>query len=470
MSAGKLPEGWEQIEIGDIADVISGGTPKSGVAENFAPSGEGVAWLTPADLSGYKEKYISHGARDLTTLGYSSCSAKLMPKGTILFSSRAPIGYVAIAANEIATNQGFKSFAFPSDIFPDYAYYFLRNIRHIAEEMGTGTTFKEISGSSAKTLPFVLVPFAEQKIIAEKLDTLLAQVDSTKARLEQIPQILKRFRQAVLNAAVTGTITQDMQSTPSRRVKYLGLNIPNEWRICQISDISDVKGGKRLPKGETLTSENTGHPYIRAGQLKNGTVQSEDQLYLQPSTQKLISRYIVSAGDIYITIVGACIGDAGIIPEHYHNANLTENAAKICNIHSNTLNKYLSIWLRSSHLQDIIHSEIKSGAQGKLALARIKTLPLILPPLPEQHEIVRRVEQLFTYADTIEKQVNNALARVNKLTQSILAKAFRGELTAQWRAENPELISGENSAAALLEKIKAERAASGGKKASRKKS
>ncbi len=88
----------------------------------------------------------------------------------------------------------------------------------------------------------------------------------------------------------------------------------------------------------------------------------------------------------------------------------------------------------------------------------------------EQHEIVRRVEQLFSYADTIEKQVNNALARVNNLTQSILAKAFRGELTAQWRAENPELISGENSAAALLEKIKAERAASTGKKASRKKS
>ncbi|MGC6746315.1 restriction endonuclease subunit S [Escherichia coli] len=75
-----------------------------------------------------------------------------MPKGTILFSSRAPIGYVAIAANEIATNRGFKSFAFPSDIFPDYAYYFLRNIRHIAEEMGTGTTFKEISGSSAKNI------------------------------------------------------------------------------------------------------------------------------------------------------------------------------------------------------------------------------------------------------------------------------------------------------------------------------
>ncbi|HGX5114187.1 TPA: restriction endonuclease subunit S, partial [Escherichia coli] len=110
------------------------------------------------------------------------------------------------------------------------------------------------------------------------------------------------------------------------------------------------------------------------------------------------------------------------------------------------------------------------GNQPNLNLNKVREIPILLPSLPEQHEIVRRVEQLFAYADTIEKQVNNALARVNNLTQSILAKAFRGELTAQWRAENPELISGENSAAALLEKIKAERAASWGKKASRKKS
>lgn len=110
-----------------------------------------------------------------------------------------------------------------------------------------------------------------------------------------------------------------------------------------------------------------------------------------------------------------------------------------------------------------------SAGQNTINQTSIKGLALSLPPLPEQQEIVRRVEQLFAYADTIEKQVNNALTRVNNLTQSILSKAFRGELTAQWRAENPELISGENSAAALLEKIKAERAASVGKKASRKK-
>ncbi|EAC1961386.1 hypothetical protein D9G24_13535 [Escherichia coli] len=113
---------------------------------------------------------------------------------------------------------------------------------------------------------------------------------------------------------------------------------------------------------------------------------------------------------------------------------------------------------------------VSGSAQPKLTKKSLLTLPIPVFTLEEQTIIVRRVEQLFAYADTIEKQVNNALARVNNLTQSILAKAFRGELTAQWRAENPELISGENSAAALLEKIKAERAASGGKKASRKKS
>ena len=107
--------------------------------------------------------------------------------------------------------------------------------------------------------------------------------------------------------------------------------------------------------------------------------------------------------------------------------------------------------------------------RAKLTQGALNSLPIGLPPEEEINEIVRRVEQLFAYADTIEKQVNNALTRVNSLTQSILAKAFRGELTAQWRAENPDLISGENSAAALLEKIKAERAASGGKKTSRKK-
>ncbi|MED8812706.1 restriction endonuclease subunit S [Escherichia marmotae] len=434
MSAGKLPEGWEQIEIGDIADVISGGTPKSGVAENFAPSGEGIAWLTPADLSGYKEKYISHGARDLTTLGYSSCSAKLMPKGTILFSSRAPIGYVAIAANEIATNQGFKSFAFPSDIFPDYAYYFLRNIRHIAEEMGTGTTFKEISGSSAKTLPFVLAPLAEQKIIAEKLDTLLAQVDSAKARLEQIPQILKRFRQAVYQYACSGRILDKVNP-----------------KITQLETLVSIHNGARKPVSSVVREGIKGiYPYYGA----TGIVD-----YLNDFTHE--GRFLL-VGEDGANLLSKSKKLAYII----NGKSWVNNHAHVLKEKDNNLLDFIQLAINSLD----ISQWVSGSAQPKLTKKSLLTLPIPVFTLEEQTIIVRRVEQLFAYADTIEKQVNNALARVNNLTQSILAKAFRGELTAQWRAENPELISGENSAAALLEKIKAERAASGGKKASRKKS
>ena len=455
---------WIQAEIGELADVIAGGTPKAGDPDNFAEPGSGIAWLTPADLSGYEQKYIAHGKRDLSQQGYDSSSAKLMKAGSLLFSSRAPIGYVAIAQNEISTNQGFKNFVFTEHVSSDFAYHYLCSIRELAESLGTGTTFKEISGSTAKTLPFVLPPLAEQKVIAEKLDTLLAQVDTTKARLERIPDIIKRFRQSVLAAAVSGRLTEEWRE-----------NEGTVWQSLVIDDIGEVKGGKRLPKGDELVEENTGFPYIRAGQLKHGTVINTSdarskQLFITAETQAKISRYTVNSGDLYITIVGASIGDAGVIPQHYSGANLTENAAKITEFKKPIKSQFLSYWLRSQELQDLIQLEIKSGAQGKLALKRIKELPVPYTDIDEQTEIVRRVEELFAFADNIEQKAAAALERVNNLTQSILAKAFRGELTADWRAANPELISGDNSAEALLAKIQAEREALAPKKKSAKKS
>ncbi|HGY2289529.1 TPA: restriction endonuclease subunit S [Klebsiella aerogenes] len=457
MSGGKLPEGWGKTEIGDIADVISGGTPKSGIAENFASSGEGIAWLTPADLSGYKKKFISHGARDLSTEGYSSCSAKLMPAGAILFSSRAPIGYVAVASNEISTNQGFKSFVFTNDIYPDYAYYYLRNIRHLAEEMGTGTTFKEISGSAAKTLPFVMAPLAEQKIIAEKLDTLLAQVDSTKARLELIPQILKRFRQAVLTVAMSGELTEEWRKSNSI--------LFSSWVNSNIGELAQVATGKTPKRTEVKYWENGSIPWLTSS--STGEIYTEvAEQFITPVALKECTLKIFSPGTLLLAMYGEG-KTRGQVTELKINAACNQAcAAIICNKDKIDL-QFLKMRLMENYQET--RKAAAGGNQPNLNLNKVREIPVIVPPLPEQAEIVRRVEQLFAYADTIEKQVNNALTRVNSLTQSILAKAFRGELTAQWRAENPDLISGENSAAALLEKIKAERVGSGGKKTSRKK-
>lgn len=449
MSVGKLPEGWINTEIGDIAEIISGGTPKSGNSSNFAPTGEGIAWLTPADLSGYKKKCIARGARDLSIDGYSSCSAKLMPAGAILFSSRAPIGYVAVASNEIATNQGFKSFVFTDDIYSDYAYYYLRNIRHLAEEKGTGTTFKEISGSSAKTLPFVIAPLAEQKIIAEKLDTLLAQVDSTKARLEQIPKILKRFRQAVLSHFVIS----DLQEP---KVKLI--------------ELTSKIGSGSTPKGGNDNYKTEGIPFVRSLNIHTHFIKYEDLAYIDEEQAKKLNNVIIHEKDVLLNITGASIGRVNIAPDSFIGGRVNQHVAIIRCQQSKILPEYLHVYMASPHIQKWIQGENYGATRQALTKKMLEELPIFVPSVKRQDEIVRLVEQLFAYADTIEKQVNNALARVNNLTQSILAKAFRGELTAQWRAENPELTSGENSAAALLEKIKAERAASTGKKASRKKS
>jgi type I restriction enzyme S subunit len=207
-----------------------------------------------------------------------------------------------------------------------------------------------------------------------------------------------------------------------------GLSDGKNWESLTIDDVVHVKGGKRLPKGEKLVFEDTGFPYIKAGQLKNGTVNPKKQEYLSKEVQEKISKYIVTTGDVYITVVGACIGDAGKIPKEFNNANLTENAVKLCDFKREVDSDFLAFWMRSYYIQNIISKEIKSGAQGKLAIKRIKTLPFNLPFLQEQKAIVKKIETLFAIADNLEAKVTQAQQRVDRLTQSILAKAFRGEL------------------------------------------
>lgn len=433
---------WIELKIGEVAEVAAGGTPKADNPDNFKAPGTGIAWLTPADLSGYTRKSISFGARDLSHQGYNSSSAKILPKGSLLFSSRAPIGYVAIAQNDISTNQGFKNFVFPYGVDSDYAYYYLRSIRDLAESLGTGTTFKEISGATAKTLPFLLPPLAEQKAIADKLDTLLAQVEATKVSLEQIPEILKTFRQSVLAAAVSGKLTE-------------------EWRSgCQFNRTSEELG--KLAKfidyrGKTPTKTDSGIPLITAKNIRQGFISREPREFIAyEDYESWMTRGIPNFGDVLIT-TEAPMG-------YVANIDIKEKFAlaqrAICLQFKEDINPYFaSIYMQSYEFQKALNENATGSTVKGIKAALLKKIQITFPTKDEQTEIVRRVEELFAFADRIEQKANAALERVNNLTQSILAKAFRGELTADWRAANPELISGENSAEALLEKIKAEREA-----------
>lgn len=222
-----LPLTWQWVRLADMGAIIGGGTPPSGESANFTDGGKGIGWLTPADLGKHKGLFISYGARDLTAAGMSAGSATLMPKGSVLFTSRAPIGYVAIAANEISTNQGFKSVV---PYLPDCSRYiaiYLRAFGPWVNSKATGTTFKEVSGKIVSGLPFPLAPLAEQHRIVAKVDELMALCD----QLEAAHQDRERRRDSLVAASLQRLNQPAADTTPQAQRKHARFHLRHLPRL-----------------------------------------------------------------------------------------------------------------------------------------------------------------------------------------------------------------------------------------------
>ena len=176
----KLPKGWAWCRLGDIGEIIGGGTPSTSIEEYW--NGE-VSWITPADLSNYSDKYIAQGKRNITQLGLDNSSAKLIPKGSILFSTRAPIGYVVIADRPLSTNQGFKSLSLSINMSEEFVYYFLLAEKERIKLLASGTTFQELSASAFSKILIPLPPLAEQHRIVQQIETFFASFDQIEKEL-----------------------------------------------------------------------------------------------------------------------------------------------------------------------------------------------------------------------------------------------------------------------------------------------
>ena len=191
---------WTTGTISDLGTVVGGSTPSKAKPEYYTESG--IAWITPKDLSINKSKFVSHGENDITELGLRNSSASIMPEGTVLFSSRAPIGYIAIAAGEVTTNQGFKSVVPKPEIGTPFVYFFLKNTLPVIEGMASGSTFKEVSGSTMKNVPAV-IPDAET---LAKFSDFCAPIFAQQRILEEQNQSLATLRDNLLPKLMSGEI------------------------------------------------------------------------------------------------------------------------------------------------------------------------------------------------------------------------------------------------------------------------
>ena len=221
---------WKECLLSDLGTVVGGATPSTKNPANY--EGGTISWITPKDLADFKGRYIARGERMITDAGLSSCSTQLMPEHSVLFSSRAPIGYVAIAANELCTNQGFKSVVPNERTDYLFLYYLLRYYKDAIENLGSGTTFKEVSGSTMRNVKVkVPVLFSEQKKIA----SVLGAIDD---KIEE-------------NERINNNLEQQAQAIYHERFETISPNdLPSEWRIVTLGEVATISSKSFNPLKE----------------------------------------------------------------------------------------------------------------------------------------------------------------------------------------------------------------------------
>ena len=409
-----MPTTWKRCLLCDIGDIVSGGTPSTKDLSNF---GGNIGWITPADMTRYTNKYIKEGKRNLTEKGLKKSSAVLLPKGTILFSSRAPIGYIAITANPLATNQGFKNFIPNSKLVSsDFIYYLLWNSRNLIKSMASGTTFLEISAKRFAQVPVTLPPMAEQKRIVKKIEELFGVIDEQVKRLEATHAALVSYRQSILQQAFSGKLykTSTWEEVPLKK--------------CCLPVIK--RKDSKDPSEKFL--------YLDIASIDNKTNKIIEGTPYRGDTAPSRARQIVQKDDVLFSTVRTYLKNIALITDSKYNNQIASTGFCVIRANQKMLLPYFIFY---KTLSDAFLSPLNAKQRGSSYPAvrdgDVLSSIIDLPSLPDQKAIVKKIETAFAFADKAQTVITDALEQAKQLKQSILKRAFEGQLVSQDPNDKP---------------------------------
>lgn len=478
MKSNVIPKEWVRSELQGFCNVLSGNAFKS---KDFVSDGVPVVKISNVQYGEYVEKNQEY----LPSQYLDDYSNYIVSGDDLLIALTRPITNEKLkicrypkSRNQGLLNQRVAKLTADKCLPESFILYQFRTEEFMKQvKAGLSETLQpNLSPKSLAGFHCVLPPLAEQKVIADKLDTLLAQVETSKARLDRIPQILKTFRQSVLAAAVSGKLTEEwrgdssyMQFDLELEKEQIAIEVPAVWSKGTLSKSCTVISGTAFKSKDFLNE--SGIPAIKISNVQYGQFEVKNQQFLPKEYLDSFANFQVRDGDLLMALTRPITNDTLKVcryPKTQPTGLLNQRVAKF--IFRNENEKIFFEYLfQSNYFKAQVTDKLSETLQPNLSPVALKKFVVAIPSEKEQTEIVRRVEELFAFAERIEQKTNVALERVNNLTQAILAKAFRGELTADWRAANPNLITGENSAEALLAKIKAEREAFLSKKKPKKK-
>ena len=435
MSNDELPSGWAAVTLQDVAKWGTGGTPSRANAAYF---GGPIPWIKTGELD---TGLILDTEEKLTEEGLRNSSAKLFPKGAVAVAMYgATIGKASILGIPAATNQA-CAVAVPHEgvTTSEFLLQYLRSQKESFIRAGKGGAQPNISQGVIRTWPYPLPPLAEQKRIADKLESLLSRVDACRARLDRVPALLKRFRQSILAAATSGRLTEEWRVMNK---------VNDEWESVELGNlVTEMKNGLVAKQ----TKEAIGVPMSRIETIADGTINPERIGFSTEVTLKQAEPFRLKVGDILFSHINspAHLGKTAIYTGHpeilFHGMNLMLLRAD----HQRISPEFLELSLR--HLRgESVFSMVAQHAvnQASINQKKLRAIQIETPSPSEQREIVRRVEALFAFADRIESRLATARKTVERLTPATLAKAFRGELVPQDPNDEP--------ASALLERLHAQ--------------